>query len=205
MVQTSKTLNYLDSIIIGPYYFWFMGVWIYLRHYINLKILWAILTDFRTIGPFDLNWETQQYKCWLSQYITFSLLAALQAINLFWLFLILRIGKNYVFANVRKDERSDEEEEEYEEREEDEKKLLAANEGNLPANDINGVSSAKAKSSGISLDTQQPPVLLLNGKPDGINSPEAGVNGGEEHQYTGADAKLQPRANGSDKENRKGQ
>lgn len=114
-LATSKTLNYLDAFITAPYFTMFVGWWIYLRHYLNLKILWAVLTEFRTVGPFELNWETQQYKCWISQYITFSLLASLQAVNLFWLFLILRILTNYIFTNVTKDERSDDEEEEEEE------------------------------------------------------------------------------------------
>ncbi|OQV06732.1 hypothetical protein CLAIMM_11264 [Cladophialophora immunda] len=113
-LATSKTLNYLDSVIVGPYYFLFMCVWIYLRHYINILILWATLTEFRTVGPYELNWETQQYKCWISQIITFSLLASLQAVNLFWLFLILRIAKNFAFSNIRADERSDDEEEDEE-------------------------------------------------------------------------------------------
>ncbi|CAG7967926.1 unnamed protein product [Penicillium salamii] len=113
-LATSKTLNYLDAYITAPYFTMFVGWWIYLRHYLNLKILWAVLTEFRTVGPFELNWETQQYKCWISQYITFSLLASLQAVNLFWLFLILRILTNYIFTNVTKDERSDDEEEEEE-------------------------------------------------------------------------------------------
>lgn len=112
LLQTSKTLNYLDSIIVAPYYFLFIVVWTYLRHYINLRILWATLTEFRTVGPYELNWETQQYKCWISQIITFSLLACLQAVNLFWLFLILRIAKNVVFNSVRADERSEDEDEE---------------------------------------------------------------------------------------------
>lgn len=85
-------------------------MWIYLRHYINLRILWAVCTEFKTVGPFELNWETQQYKCWISQYITFSLLAMLQAVNVFWLFLILRIAKNYLLSNVAEDERSENEE-----------------------------------------------------------------------------------------------
>lgn len=89
-------------------------MWVYLRHYINLKILWATLTEFRTVGPYDLNWETQQYKCWISQSITFALLASLQAVNLFWLFLILRILSNYFINNVKKDERSDDEDEDEE-------------------------------------------------------------------------------------------
>ncbi|KAI5301308.1 hypothetical protein KEM55_004825 [Ascosphaera atra] len=111
-LATSKTFNYLDSWFIGPYFALFTFIWLYMRHILNLKILWAVLTEFRTVGPFELNWETQQYKCWISQYITFILLASLQSINLFWFYLILRIAKNYVFANVRKDERSDEEDEE---------------------------------------------------------------------------------------------
>lgn len=119
--QTSKTLNYLDSPIVGPYFGLFMVVWIYLRHYINLQILWATLTEFRTVGPYELDWETQQYKCWISQIITFALLASLQAVNLFWLFLILRIAKNYVFANIVADERSDDEDEDEEEQQHDTK------------------------------------------------------------------------------------
>src|SRR4051794_17258420 len=78
-LATSKTLNYLDAFITPPYFAMFVGWWIYLRHFLNLKILWAVLTEFRTVGPFELNWETQQYKCWISQYITFGLLASLQA------------------------------------------------------------------------------------------------------------------------------
>ncbi|OJK01439.1 hypothetical protein ASPACDRAFT_77184 [Aspergillus aculeatus ATCC 16872] len=108
-LATSKTLNYLDHWITAPYFGMFVGMWIYLRHYLNLKILWAVLTEFRTVGPFELNWETQQYKCWISQYITFTLLASLQAVNLFWLFLILRILKNYLISDIKKDERSDDE------------------------------------------------------------------------------------------------
>ncbi|KAI9783228.1 MAG: hypothetical protein M1839_004068 [Geoglossum umbratile] len=109
-LATSKTLNYLDSPIVGPYFGLFVFNWIYLRHYLNLTILWSILTEFRTIGPFVLNWETEQYKCLLSQVITFTLLASLQAVNLFWLFLILRIAKGYLFTSGLQDERSGDEE-----------------------------------------------------------------------------------------------
>ena len=77
-------------------------------------ILYATLTDFRTVGPFELNWETQQYKCWISQYITFALLASLQSINMFWLFFIVRIAYNIAFAKVIQDVRSDDEDSEEE-------------------------------------------------------------------------------------------
>jgi len=105
--QTSKCLNYIDSPIVGPYFFVFMCVWGYTRHYINLKIIWSILTTFKTVGPFELNWETQQYKCWISQYITFALLASLQAVNLFWWFFICRIAYRFVVYKDADDDRSE--------------------------------------------------------------------------------------------------
>ncbi|EXJ83025.1 hypothetical protein A1O3_06842 [Capronia epimyces CBS 606.96] len=113
-LATSRILNYLDSVFVGPFYGTFVVVWIYTRHYINLRILWAVLTEFATVGPYKLDWETQQYKCWISQVITFVLLAGLQALNLFWLFLILRVLWNYVATRVPRDETSDTEEEEEE-------------------------------------------------------------------------------------------
>ncbi|RJE23967.1 Ceramide synthase [Aspergillus sclerotialis] len=149
-LATSKTLNYLDSIITVPYFGTFVVMWIYLRHYLNLKILWAILTEFRTVGPFELNWETQQYKCWISQYITFALLASLQAVNLFWLFLILRILKNYLFNSIKKDERSDDEDDEEEEEEEQNDTARATGANTIQNNKEN-----------------QTPQVLVNGEPVG--------------------------------------
>lgn len=113
--QTSKLLNYLDSIFVAPYFFIFVCIWTYLRHYINLRILWSILTEYSEVGPYELNWETQQYKCTLSKWITFSLLASLQAVNIFWLFLILRIAYRFVSAKELDDDRSEYEESEVDE------------------------------------------------------------------------------------------
>lgn len=111
----SKTLNYLDSAWAGPSFIFFIFVWVYLRHYLNIVILWSVLTEFRTIGPFDLSFADQQYKCWISEVITFVLIFALQLVNLYWLFLIVRILVRYVIGGVTKDERSDDEDEEEEE------------------------------------------------------------------------------------------
>jgi len=113
-LQTSKTLNYLDHWLTGPYYFTFMCVWIYLRHYLNLRILLSLFTEFRAIGPYGIVWETEQYKGFLSFVITLGLLGSLQALNLFWLFFILRIAYRFVVHNVAKDDRSDVEESELE-------------------------------------------------------------------------------------------
>lgn len=112
--QTSKVLNYIDSPITGPYFIMFMCIWGYLRHYINLRIIFSMLPNgqFRTVGPYELNWDTQQYKCWLSQSITFALLAVLQAVNLFWFFLIGRILYRLLATGEERDERSEDEEDE---------------------------------------------------------------------------------------------
>ena len=113
----SKLLNYLDAPITGPFFVIFVFVWTYLRHYINLKILWSVLTEFRTVGEWELNWVTQQYKCWISQPIVFFLIGALQLVNLYWLYLIFRILARYASAGETVDERSDDEDEDEEEEE----------------------------------------------------------------------------------------
>lgn len=87
-----------------------MCVWIYLRHYLNLGIIYSLFTEFRTVGPFELDWAAEQYKCWLSQYITTILLSALQALNLFWLFFIIRIAYRFVFNGQASDDREEDEE-----------------------------------------------------------------------------------------------
>lgn len=81
-----------------------------MRHYLNLGIIYSLFTEFRTVGPFELDWAAEQYKCWLSQYITTILLSALQALNLFWLFFIIRIAYRFVFNGVASDDREDDEE-----------------------------------------------------------------------------------------------
>lgn len=119
-LATSKVLNYLDSPLTGPWFIVFVGVWIYLRHWINMKILWSVLTEFRTMGPYRLNFATQQYKCWISQSITFALIFALNLLNCYWLFLILRILYRFVADNEARDERSDSEDEDDDEEEDNE-------------------------------------------------------------------------------------
>ncbi|KAJ5238617.1 hypothetical protein N7468_003236 [Penicillium chermesinum] len=106
----SKSLHYLDSELLVPFYAFSVISWIYLRHYLNLHVLWSILTEFKTVGPFELNWETQQYKCWISQVITFSLLAMLQSLNLFWLYCLLRSALKALLTGEKKDDRSDDSE-----------------------------------------------------------------------------------------------
>ncbi|KAL7629534.1 sphingosine N-acyltransferase lag1 [Parahypoxylon ruwenzoriense] len=105
----SKSLNYIGSPLQGPSFGLCIIMWTYLRHYINLRILYSIVTEFSTIGPYELNWEAQQYKCLLSNVITFVLLAALQALNLFWLYCLLRNAYRFILLGIAKDDRSEDE------------------------------------------------------------------------------------------------
>jgi very-long-chain ceramide synthase len=115
------------------------------------------------VGPFELNWQTEQYKCWIAQYITFGLLASLQAVNLFWFYLILRIAKNYVVNAVVTDERSDNEEEEEEEQQEGEE----ADEEDKDAVDeeLYGKEGLKRMTQGEKRAETEKPSVLLNGRP----------------------------------------
>lgn len=97
-----------------PFYATSMGTWFYLRHVLNLRILYSLLTEFRTVGPYELNWETQQYKCWISNIITFGLLALLQALNLFWFYCLLRSAFKFLATGEKKDDRSEPDESEIE-------------------------------------------------------------------------------------------
>lgn len=137
-----------------------MCAWAYLRHFINLKILWSILTEFKTVGPFELNWETQQYKCWIAQYITFGLLAALQAVNLFWWFLICRIAFRFLTKSNLEDDRSEYEDSDAEVEGKDKLDKNTAQANGKPA--PNG-----------------PPKLLVNGAtPESFNSSSTKVENG---------------------------
>ncbi|KLU82121.1 hypothetical protein MAPG_01198 [Magnaporthiopsis poae ATCC 64411] len=109
VLAMSKSLNYVGSPLQIPCFAANIASWIYLRHYINIRILYSVLTEFQTVGPFQLDWEAGQYKCRLSQVITFGLLAVLQLLNLFWLFCLFRAAARILFRGVAKDDRSEDE------------------------------------------------------------------------------------------------
>ncbi|GMM35217.1 sphingosine N-acyltransferase [Saccharomycopsis crataegensis] len=111
-LSLSKVLNYLDAAITPVFFVLFVGSWIYFRHYLNIKILWSVLTEFETVGTYRLDYQNGAYKCFISKPIVFVLLFALHLLNLFWLFFILRILYRYIFQGVAKDDRSDDEDSE---------------------------------------------------------------------------------------------
>jgi acyl-CoA-dependent ceramide synthase len=96
-----------------------------MRHYLNLRILVSEFFEFKTIGPYGVVWETEQYKGPLAHYISTALLGSLQALNLFWLFAIFRIAYRFLFHNALADDRSDyEDEEELEAEKREERELM---------------------------------------------------------------------------------
>jgi hypothetical protein len=100
------------------------------------------VSKFESIGPYQVNWETQQYKCWISHWITFSLLAALQALNIFWLFFIVRIAYRVVtsLAEEIRDDRSDYSTDEDEDRDAELTALRREQDGKAKGNSANGKS-----------------------------------------------------------------
>jgi len=174
-LATSKTLNYLDHPFVGPYFAFFAVAWIYLRHYLNLRILWSEFNEFKTVGPYELNWETEQYKCWISHVISTVLLAALQSLNLFWLAAILRIGYRFIFFNVAEDDRSDNDEIEFQE------------ERRLDALAREKAEMAREKAENAEKATN--PTVLLNGAPVNGN----GNNSGTETRANGTSNRKEKR------------
>lgn len=117
-------------------------------------------SDFASIGSYELNWDTQQYKCWISQYITFFLLLSLQLVNMFWFFLILRILWRMVASGFEeaKDDRSEDDEEEIAEQQQALEQMRAEQEQKSdPWGQETGADIRAAPSSG--------PKVLINGEP----------------------------------------
>ena len=102
-----------------------------MRHYLNLKIIYSLFTEFKTIGPYELDWAGGQFKCELSFWITLILLSSLQALNLFWLFYIVRIAYQFVRYDQLEDERSDGEDEDEDETESEGKKKVGGAKGKV--------------------------------------------------------------------------
>lgn len=189
----------MDLPIVGPYFFAFILIWTYMRHYINLCIIYSMLplplpdltrwlvsllpvfiatnpsaspflekiqqpvfprwnSQFASVGPYELNWDTQQYKCWIAQWITCGLLVALQSVNLFWLFFIVRIAYRFVLTDQAVDERSEAESEDEE----------------VPIQKVKSAQADEAR-------TPEPPTMMLNGAP---MAPSGNDLGGKRPQPT---------------------
>jgi len=92
----------------------FMGVWTYLRHYLNIMILKSVWTQFDLVPAHAKRFVPSEgvWIAWWLKYQMFLPILLLQMVNLFWYFLIWRVILRVVFLNVVADERSDDEDDE---------------------------------------------------------------------------------------------
>ncbi|KAM6495801.1 TLC domain containing protein [Amanita muscaria] len=106
----SKLLNYMQWDIAKLYAFaFFMCVWTYFRHYLNLRILWSVWSEFRLIPEHTKQWKIND-GVWLPQwmrYQVFAPLVLLQLLNLFWFYLMWRILLRALVTSQVDDDRSD--------------------------------------------------------------------------------------------------
>ncbi|KAL7423498.1 sphingosine N-acyltransferase lag1 [Cryptotrichosporon argae] len=107
----AKCVNYVDESASVPFFAWFVGVWTYFRHYLNIRVLWSVYTQFDLIPAKERQHFRPLQDEWLAPWMKwqiFTPILLLQFINLFWYFLILRILVRALRGNL-KDERSDDE------------------------------------------------------------------------------------------------
>jgi len=116
----SKLLNYIqwERAKVVSFVF-FVGVWTYFRHYLNLVVLWSVWTEFDLVPEHAQQWAPEEgsYLAGWMKYQVFIPIALLQALNLFWYFLILRIAVRAIMTSETDDDRSDDEGDDEEEAE----------------------------------------------------------------------------------------
>ncbi|KIJ56811.1 hypothetical protein M422DRAFT_238409 [Sphaerobolus stellatus SS14] len=95
----------------GPIFVWFMGVWTYFRHWLNLVILYSVWYELDLLPENSKHWSPKDgvwFPDWM-RYQVFAPLAMLHLVNLFWYFLIWRIALRALLSDKLEDERSDDE------------------------------------------------------------------------------------------------
>ncbi|KAJ7498822.1 longevity assurance proteins LAG1/LAC1 [Mycena latifolia] len=108
----SKLLNYIqwERAKVVSFAF-FVCVWTYFRHYLNLVILWSVWNEFDLVPEHARQWTPAEgsYLVGWMKYQVFIPIALLQALNLFWYYLILRIIVRAIITSKTEDDRSDDE------------------------------------------------------------------------------------------------
>jgi len=110
----SKICNYLNLETTKSFTFvTFFVIWTYFRHWLNLRMLWSVWTEFELI-PASARFFHPRDGVWMAgwmQYQIFIPMLLLLCLNFFWYFLMCRILYRAVFGGVISDDRSDDEDE----------------------------------------------------------------------------------------------
>jgi len=108
----SKILNYIQWQTAKIYAFGiFISVWTYFRHYLNLRMLWSVWTEFDLVPEQTKQWNAKD-GVWLPHWMRYQIfipLVLLQLLNLFWYSLMCRILIRAVMTFEADDDRSDDE------------------------------------------------------------------------------------------------
>ncbi|TIA85487.1 hypothetical protein E3P99_03981 [Wallemia hederae] len=99
--------HWLGNFIFG----FFILVWTYMRHWLNMRILYSVWSEFTLIPLENRRWWTPD-GVWMVDWMQWQIflpILLLQFLNLFWYFLIWRILIRALVYNHLADERSDDE------------------------------------------------------------------------------------------------
>ncbi|KAM5540479.1 hypothetical protein V8D89_005937 [Ganoderma adspersum] len=110
----SKLLNYIQWNKAKTVTFTcFVCIWSYFRHYLNWVILYSVWFEFDLMPESSRRWSPDDgvWMVWWMRYQIFMPLVLLQALNLFWYFLIWRVAfralSNRGITDVRSDDEDD--------------------------------------------------------------------------------------------------
>ncbi|KAJ7232419.1 TLC domain-containing protein [Mycena rebaudengoi] len=110
-----KVLHYIGWIRAKlPAFVTFVCGWAYFRHYLNLRILQSVWAEWE-LSPKQAQAFIPAEGIWLAPWVRYQVfvpLVLLQALNIYWFVLILRVVGRTVVASEIEDERSDDENEE---------------------------------------------------------------------------------------------
>ncbi|KAI9189243.1 Sphingosine N-acyltransferase lag1 [Blastocladiella emersonii ATCC 22665] len=121
LLSSAKCFNYVrwrrlcDATFVA-----FVGVWLYSRHYIYLSMVWSLWSELPTILPLTWAPERGHYMSTGGFWFFMTLLLALQALLLMWLYMIVRVVLKVVRGSAPEDNRSDDEASDNEDEDEDE-------------------------------------------------------------------------------------
>jgi len=108
----SKLLNYVQwnrAKVVA--FLVFICMWTYFRHWLNLVILHSVWYEYDMAPEPSRQWNRAEgiWLTWWLRHQIFLAIGALQVLNLFWYWLMMRILARTIISKETTDERSDDE------------------------------------------------------------------------------------------------